>query len=240
MEEIKQLILELETEKKYNYKKSAHLINVIEKTKIDANLINWLKEECNRGNTWAQNILGCIYYCKIKEIDFNETFKLIKSSAEQGNANAQCNLGLIYHNKIGGVINDDQESIKWYKLSAEKGDLNAYNNLGYMYQYGYGVEKDYKEAIRFYKFSAEQGNNTAKYNLKYLYKNNRNILISLFLVDNMKIKELEKKNKELEKKNEEYEKEIEELKYIVPIEGGPEYQKAKKNFEEKLKKILVL
>jgi hypothetical protein len=61
-------------------------------------------------------------------------------------------------------------------------------------------------------------------------KKNEDIIISLLLADDMKIKDLEKKCNN-------YEKENEELKYMAPIEGGPEYQKAKKRFEEKTEEL---
>jgi TPR repeat protein len=237
MEEIKQLILELETENKHNYNKSEHLKYLIKNTKIDESLINWLKEESCKKNTWAQNIFGYMYeYGFDVEQDYKEAIRLFKLSAEQENSDSQNNLGYMYQNGFG-VERDYKEAVRLFKLSAEQGNSFAQNNLGYVYQYGFGVEIDHTEAIRLYKLSANQENIYAETNLKFLFDENEDIFVPLFLADDMKIKELEKKNKELEKKMKELEKEIEELKYMAPLEGGPEYQKAKKNFEEKQEKL---
>jgi TPR repeat protein len=221
MEEIKQLIFELETEKKYNYQKIIHLTKSINKTIINGTLIDWLKEESNKGNTMSQNIVGDLYENgEGIEKDYKEAIKWYKLSSDQGNAISQFYLGYMYENGKG-IEKNYKEAIRLYTLSANQGYASAQNNLGYMYENGYGIEKDYKEALKLYKLSADQGSENAKKNLKKIYKENEDILISLFLDDNMKVKELKKENDELKKENE-------ELKYMAPIEGGPEYKKAKK------------
>ncbi len=51
-----------------------------------------------------------------------------------------------------------------------------------------------------------------------MYKNNKDTIIATLLSNLTEIKELNEKNEKLE--------------YMAPIEGGPEYQKAKNNFEK--------
>ena len=143
------------------------------------------------------------------------------------NAYAQNNLGYMYYHGQG-VEKDYKEAIKWYKLSAEQGFSSAQNNLGQMYQKGLGVEKDYEEAIILFKLSGEKGNHDAIYNLQELYKKNYDKIAELIINNKKIIQEQKERIKKLEEENE-------RLTYMAPLEGGPEYQKIKKNFEEKVK-----
>jgi TPR repeat protein len=217
MEEIKQLTSELK-------KEESNKGNTCSRYYKEA--LKWFKLGADQANTTSQFNLGYMYENGIDQ-DCKEAIKLYKLSVDQGNAYTQNNLGLILIHEEG-IEKDYKEAIKLYKLSADQGDSYAQYNLGYIYQCGKRFEKDYKEAIKWYKLSSDQGCKNARKNLKILC--DRDILLSLFLADNMKIKELEKENEELKKENE-------ALKYMAPIEDGPEYQKAKNRFDEKAKEL---
>ena len=96
--------------------------------------------------------------------------------------------------------------------------------IGYIHNEGSGVDKDIHEAIRLYKLSADQGNKNAYNNLKVSYNSNINIIIGTLLTYN-------KENKELKE-------EVEKLRFMAPLEGGQEYQKAKNEFDKKVESLM--
>jgi TPR repeat protein len=178
MEEIKQLTLELETEKKCNSQKINCLTKLFDTTKIDGTLIDWLKKESDTGNTWAHNNLGYMYYCgEGVEIDYKEAIKLYKLSADQGNAVAQNNLGHMYYYGEG-TEKDHKEAIKFYKLSANQGCKIAKKNLRLLYKENDNMKiKELEKKCNDYEKEIEDLKEENK-ELKYMAPYKRRTIIS--------------------------------------------------------------
>ena len=96
-----------------------------EKFKDITSATRWLKQSAEKGNQFAQYVLGKLYL-KDEEIpkDVEKALKYLTSSAEQGNQFSQYILGKMY--LIGqGVAKDKETAVKWFALSAEQGNQYA-------------------------------------------------------------------------------------------------------------------
>lgn len=118
-----------------------------------------LLNQAEKGNFYAQNILGGSYWSPAFWSSNSETVKWLRMVADQGFAPAEFNMGFLYCRGYG-VKKDIDEAIKWYKKSADHGYFNAQMRLGYLYEKGDGVPRDEEEAIRWYRLAAE-GNHQA-------------------------------------------------------------------------------
>lgn len=138
-------------------------------TKDYKKIIKYCGKAAERGNVFAQGILGLLYYGgKGVNQNYEEALKWFSKSAEQGNDIAQLYLGNMYY-KGEGVNQNYDEALKWFSKAAEKGNADAQNMLGVMYYEGEGVNKNYYEALKWYSKAAEQGNAKAQSNLGMMY-----------------------------------------------------------------------
>ena len=126
-----------------------------------------LLNQAEKGNAYAQNILGCSYYSQAFWNTNSETVKWVRMAADQGLAKAQFNMGYFYFNGIG-VKRDVEEAVKWWVMSANQGFLEAQLILGSLYENGDGVSKNAAEAINWYGLAAKNGSLKAQEALKRL------------------------------------------------------------------------
>lgn len=87
-------------------------------------LLEWLNEEANKGNSFAQDVLGFIYVNVLYQDKGNRTYlnigvELLKKSAEQGNTYALNNIG--NHYKTSTVYEEQIYALKCYKEGFAKG-----------------------------------------------------------------------------------------------------------------------
>ena len=119
-----------------------------------ATALRLLRPLGNRGDAWAQNRLGSMYYLgRGVPHDYAQAVKWYRMAADQGDAWAQAMLGIMYQ-AGDGVPKDDAQALKWYRLAADQGDAGAQSNLGSMYYLGRGVPKDYVEAHKWFNLAA--------------------------------------------------------------------------------------
>ena len=108
-------------------------------------------EECDKGNHFAMNDLGALYYdgrgC---EQDFTKAVYYYDMAAKLGNRQAQENLGYCYY--YGRNIPVDYEkAFHYFALGAFDGHLISLYKIGDMYMHGYYVEKNPVEAFHIYE-----------------------------------------------------------------------------------------
>ena len=96
--------------------------------------------------------------------DYEEAFRLWKTSADNGEPEAQGFIGSMYHNGLG-VQKDFKKALEWYMKAAPQGVAQAQFGIGNLYGDGLGVEKDYVQARMWFAISANGGNDLAQFNL---------------------------------------------------------------------------
>ena len=217
-----------------------------------------LDNDLEQGDVDAQNNLGlCYKNGDGVEKNLELAFYWFQKSAEQGNADAQYQVGYCYENGEG-VEKNLELAFHWFQKSVEQGNADAQNYLGVCYGDGEGVEKNVELAFHWFQKSAEQGHTYAQYNLGVCYEYGKGVEKNLelafhwyqksadpsdvdacHLVISRKRSErtigefyqLRSNEQKLQTENEQLKAKIAELEITVPIEGGSEYQEAKKRFE---------
>ena len=105
----------------------------------DAETVDALQPNADRGAAWAQYELGCSHRDGLGiDQSFKEAVELFTKAVEQGDAKAQNTLGLFYR-KGEGVDKSFEQEAKWITKAAEQGDVEAQYNLGCYYAKGEGV-----------------------------------------------------------------------------------------------------
>jgi TPR repeat protein len=127
----------------------------------DANPIDQLRKDAERGNVKAQYVLGCCYngdhgFTR----DPAKAAKWWAMAAASGNADAQFCLGLSCF--LGeGVPKDVVEAAKWWRKAADQDQMDAQYFLGLSYHTGLGVPKSTPLAISWLRKSAGHGSKPA-------------------------------------------------------------------------------
>jgi TPR repeat protein len=142
-----------------------------EKVESDEAVRKTLISEAERGNKYAQNILG-LMYSNGRGITQNDAQALawFQKATEQGVATPHVNLGTLYSEAGKGFAPNDADAAAWLRKAAEQGNAYAQYNLGLMYDQGRGVPKDHALAIAWMRKAADQGHPDAK---KYLDLNTK-------------------------------------------------------------------
>ena len=146
--DIKALITELE-KNGYNYKKVKKVFEYFSKYKTSRGEIEWLKEEAEKNNTYAQNFLGDLYligelYTIAEKPNKNEKAKKwYKLSAELGNPIAQY--------QYSNICENSEERLKYLRKSAEQGYIFSQKKLTKIYLQGKEAEKNIYEALKWYE-----------------------------------------------------------------------------------------
>lgn len=137
------------------YELATDLVNCDRTSKMPRLLFDFIvdlyNEECDKGNHFAMNDLGALYYdgrgC---EQDYTKAVCYYNMAAEHGNGQAQENLGYCYY--YGRDIPVDYEkAFHYFSLGAFTGHLISLYKIGDMYQNGYYVKKNEKEAFSIYE-----------------------------------------------------------------------------------------
>jgi TPR repeat protein len=226
---------------------------------------DWLNEEIKKNNSYAMCFLAklCNIEKKINDTnctdDLNHSFyskynerELYEMSAKMDNSTAYYKLSLSEY--------DRGKKIKLLEKCANLNNINACYDLGYMYRKGFLTNIDYSKAFSYFKRGVELGDDDKCHlQLSKMYINGEGVDMDLIkglemIRDNhdyelynycgnysVKIMELlvNQKNEilELKQKINKLESENDELKIMAPIEGGPEFQKAKNRFENNKSKL---
>ena len=80
------------------------------------------------------------------KIDWNESFKWMKCSAENKHVPAQFLLGLFYKCGIGTPVAHDK-AFYWFNIAAENGYEQSYSHIGRYYRDGRIIKIDYENAL---------------------------------------------------------------------------------------------
>lgn len=84
-----------------------------------------LREPAGRGDAWAQNALGNLYYLGLGvETDYRRAIDWYWKAAAQGNAAAQMNMGHLYDQGLG-VARDPLRAFAWYRQAQQNGSDKA-------------------------------------------------------------------------------------------------------------------
>jgi len=101
----------------------------------------------NKGNAAAQNNLGSMYqYGDGVSLDYKESIKWYKKSAEQGLPMAKVNLGYMYDGGLGVTVNKEK-AISLYQEAANEGEPRGMINLGEMYRLGDNITQSNVKAF---------------------------------------------------------------------------------------------
>ena len=134
-------------------------------------LIEGIREQAERGDIFAQYILGFRYHeGQGVPQDYNQAVLWYSKAAEQGDIAAQFCLGSMYYSGQG-VPQDYKQAILWYTKAAEQGEARPQFYLALMYYNGHGVPQDYKQAVLWFTKAAEQGEAYAQFYLALMYYN---------------------------------------------------------------------
>jgi uncharacterized protein len=122
-----------------------------------------------KGNAFAQNVLGLIYLAAPDlKPDYAKALMWFRKSAALGFGGAYSNLGYMASNGLGAPKNMS-DAVKWFKLATDKGNYLGQYNLGRLYETGDGIAKNPTEALRLYKLAAAQGYGQAQHNIGSMY-----------------------------------------------------------------------
>lgn len=143
------------------------IANKISKKIYDTITYNYLK---NVTNKYEQ----CAYAALLREgigfeKDYEESFRLLKLSADQGYVLAESTLGYCY-NMGEGTPKNYELSVLYTSRAAEKGNSIAAFNMGYYYERAQGVAKDLNKAFHWYQKSALQSYPCSQLALGRLYR----------------------------------------------------------------------
>lgn len=124
----------------------------------------------SKGNSYAQNFLGVIYYeNKYIPRDMNKSLYYFRLSSNNNNRNAQYNLGLIYYQDKFVPV-DIKKAIDYFSLAKNNMFYKASLYLGYIYHEGRYIEQNIEKAINFYKEASSFNDQFEKNNLGVIYK----------------------------------------------------------------------
>ena len=143
------------TEEMSAYELATNLVNCDRTSEMPRLLFDFIialyTEECDRGNHFAMNDLGALYYdgrgC---EQDFTKAVYYYDMAAKLGNRQAQENLGYCYYYGRNIPI-DYEKAFHYFALGAFDGHLISLYKIGDMYMNGYYVEKNPTEAFHIYE-----------------------------------------------------------------------------------------
>lgn len=130
---------------------------------------DWIVEQAEHGNTFAQIVLGLMYQDEIgvsKDLDLS--LQYLQQAADAGNPSALNSMGCQYLDGIG-VVEDEQQAVVYFREAIAKGSVTATNNLAVCYRNGCFVEKDIKQTIMLYKQAAVAGLSCAAFELGKMY-----------------------------------------------------------------------
>ncbi len=131
--------------------------------------IESLREQAEQGNTYAQCILGELFYLGLHvPKDYVQSAEWYRKAAEQGNAIGSLNMGDLYA-EGSGVPKDYTQAAEWYRKAVEQGSVIGNNRMGGLYEEGNGVPQDYAQAAEWYRKTAEQGDVVGNFNMGDLY-----------------------------------------------------------------------
>ena len=144
-------------------------------TQNKADRIRYLLNAGEKGNSFAQFLLGCLYdgdtwnylVQELKHfviIDRTEAVKWYRKAAEQNIQPAEHRLADMYFNGEG-VPRDFEEALKLYKKDAEQGCPLSQSTLGNIYGQGLVVKKDENEASKWNRMAGATGNESARKSL---------------------------------------------------------------------------
>jgi len=140
--------------------------------KNDKEQIERLREWVDKGEAWAQTIMGQWYQDGdhgLKQ-SYVMAAMLFEKAVAQGDPAAMYNLALLYH--LGqGVVQSFQKSAELFTMAAEQGIVDAMYNLGTMYIHGRGVGQSNELAREWWTKAANEGHELAIGNLKILDEN---------------------------------------------------------------------
>lgn len=105
----------------------------------DDETIRWFREAAEKGQRFAQCMLGRIYSGShigdLSRVNFAEAIKFYTLAASQGDVDSQRDLGHLYFLGVG-VEKSLQNALHWYTQAAKQGDLFAKLLLGNCYLLG--------------------------------------------------------------------------------------------------------
>ena len=172
-------------------------------------------------------------------------FKCYKQCAEMGDPKSMALVGQFY--LYGdGVRKDPKEAFEWNRKAAELGQEKGLRNIAIAYDFGTGVKRDAEKAVFCYKKLLElvQNDRFAMYRIAYCLADPEKEYATKPTEEMMKEAcEYAKKAIEEGEKKAEF---ILGYYYTLPIDGGPDYNKAAGHFskaanhgEEKAKRWLA-
>jgi serine/threonine protein kinase len=130
----------------------------------------WYGKAAERGNAFAQDELGRLYWQGLGvNKDNGQAVQWFRKAADQGLPVAQADMGWMYQYGLG-VEKDNIQAFQLYQKSAAHGGSAAETRLAFMYENGLGVEKDYAQALAWYRKAAGQGNPRAENSLGVMYQ----------------------------------------------------------------------
>lgn len=194
-------------------------------------IVNLLKKYADGANGRIHFLLGVFYRIgRIFEKSYENAFYHYKKSFKISRYPTACaNLGYMYDFGLGCEKND-RKAYKCYFEGAKKNHPFCLNNLGTMYLDGQFVKKNISKALKFFILAYEEGHlSSSSIYTRTINSMHRTSLevdyisqIRNNIVQEKRIKELERRNSELKEKNI-------KLKYMP---DGPGFYKCKANFEE--------
>jgi tetratricopeptide (TPR) repeat protein len=160
----------------------------------DAQALIEFKAEAEKGDSWAQTMLGNLYsspdfpskpnapdehrqgFKDILPQDYQEAMKWYQKAAAQGDPTAMAGIGKMYREGLGVPKNTD-EALKWDTKAAETGDTQQARALGWKYFNGQdGVKQDYAEAAKYFKIElAKQMDYFTVVDLAEMYKDGKGV-----------------------------------------------------------------
>ncbi len=119
-------------------------------------LFNYFKENKDADHTCMYVYSHCFLIGYGTEIDYCESLKYAKKSADLGNAIATRLVAYIYEKGIG-VEEDLNIAFEYYKKAADLGEPGANTKVADFYYYGAVVEKNTEKAIEYYEKAISLG-----------------------------------------------------------------------------------
>ena len=128
---------------------------------------SFYQPKANKGDAYAQGILGSLYYNgKGVERNLEQALYWLQKSADQEDSNGQYVLGMMYYNGDGVKKDLHKASYLWARSSYYNAEAGY--KVGMMYYKGEGVTKNLKYAYHFLDSAADKNHQEAKEKLKML------------------------------------------------------------------------
>lgn len=127
----------------------------------------WLNLAAERGNTYAEYVLGCCYMeGDGVSLSFDKAIEYFQKASDNGERDAQYKLAKCLYERHNYEI-----AVKWFQKLAEEDYKDSLYYLGLCYFYGKGINKSYDTAFKCFRPLASKGSGykQAKYMLGLCY-----------------------------------------------------------------------